>query len=268
MWWQEESWPLQENGQARTVRQLPLNAHLVRWLLATYRVDPAVVEASLPAPLRPRLIGGWGVATVSFVALGQPRVQDGVELAATSENASHGFAVEWDDVDGTHAGIYVARRDTDSLLNSLAGGRYFPGEQHPAGFHVTERSNVLRAHVASHDKELDVGLTLERGLPFQPSTLFASLEDAIYFFETGPADYTVTRDPLRLDGVAITADLSELEPLRVAEATSTYFEDEARFPACSAYIDSAFLMRNVSADWRALPSLRVAPRVLSSAIAG
>jgi hypothetical protein len=239
-----------------------LNAHLVRWLLATYRVDPAVVEASLPAPLRPRLIGGWGVATVSFVALAQPRVQEGI---AASENAGHGFAVEWDEVDGTHAGIYVARRDTDSLLNSLAGGRFFPGEQHPAGFHITERPNAVRAHLASHDKELDVRLTVERGLPFQPSTLFASLEDAIYFFETGPADYTVTRDPLRIDGVAITADLSQLEPLRVVEARSSFFEDETTFPSCSAYIDSAFMVRSLSADWRALPSLRVAPRVLAFA---
>jgi hypothetical protein len=253
VWWQEESWPLLENGQARTVRQLPLNAHLRRWLLVTYRVDPAVIEASLPFPLRPRLIGGWGVAAVCFTTLGQ------------TENAGHSFAVEWDYFDGTHAGMYVARRDTDSLLTSHAGGRFFPGVQNPSAFRVADRSELLRVHVLSHDKEVETSLTVEPGPGFQPSTLFASIDEAIQFFSGSRAEYALTRDPLRLDGVAVTTDLSVIEPVRLVAATSTFFGNDLLFPPCSAYVDSAFLMRDVSVDWRALPSLRVAQRALVSA---
>ena len=48
-------------------------------------------------------------------------------LGISSENAAHRTAVEWDDHGVVREGVYVRRRDTNSWLNSLAGGRVFPG---------------------------------------------------------------------------------------------------------------------------------------------
>ena len=52
-------------------------------------------------------------------------------VGMTSENSAHRIAVEWDDEEGVvKEGVFVPRRDTDSRLVALAGGRIFPGMHH------------------------------------------------------------------------------------------------------------------------------------------
>ena len=48
----------------------------------------------------------------------------------TTENVAHRFGVEWDDEQGSHTGVYVPRRDTDSRITSALGARIFPGAYH------------------------------------------------------------------------------------------------------------------------------------------
>ena len=246
------------------VRRLPLGAHLARRLLVNYRVDPAALDALLPNPLRPRLVGGWAVGGIGVIALaGDGGPETSTAPGVRTENATHRIAVEWDCADGrTQAGVYVARRDTDSIINALTGGRIFPGLHHRACFHVAERERALRVHFASLDGEVAAGVTVRRGA-FVPSTLFATLDDALALCGLGSPAYSITRDPLRLDGVALVCENAWLEPVEVLDLSSTFFEDPVLFPTGTAYFDSAFLIRDVVVEWRALPSMRVVPRIFS-----
>jgi hypothetical protein len=113
------------------MKQPRLSTVIERRLLVNYRVDPDIAASLLPAPLRPQQVGGWAVAGICLIRLGQIRpvwVPRGLGLR--SENAAHRIAVQWDGPQGTHTGVFIPRRDTGSALAVLAGGRLFPGLHH------------------------------------------------------------------------------------------------------------------------------------------
>ncbi|HEV2242894.1 MAG TPA: DUF2071 domain-containing protein, partial [Streptosporangiaceae bacterium] len=72
------------------MRAPAVRAVMERRLLVNYRVDPELLAALLPAPFRPVLVGGYGVAGICLIRLGQVR-PEGVPARAglTSENAAH-----------------------------------------------------------------------------------------------------------------------------------------------------------------------------------
>lgn len=119
--------------------RLPALQGLVRRRIrANFRVDPEVAARQLPAPFRPKLVGGWAMAGICLIRLeqlrplGMPSV-----LGVSSENAAHRIAVTWEDNAGpAREGVYIPRRDTGALLNHLTGGRPCPGEYHHARFDV------------------------------------------------------------------------------------------------------------------------------------
>src|SRR5690348_4792849 len=96
--------------------QIPVLRGLIdRRILVNYRVDPEVLARLLPAPFRPKLIHGAGIAGICLIRLKQtrPRFLPPV-LGFASENAAHRIAVEWDQGEG----VFVPRRDTSSRLNA------------------------------------------------------------------------------------------------------------------------------------------------------
>src|SRR5688572_22191214 len=99
-----------------------LRGLIERRILVNYRVDPGVLAPLLPAPFRPRLVGGFGMAGICLIRLRgvRPRLFPSW-LGISSENAAHRVAVEWDEGGVVREGVYVRRRDTDSRLNALAG---------------------------------------------------------------------------------------------------------------------------------------------------
>src|SRR5258708_1017358 len=99
-----------------------------RRILVNYRVDPNLLTAILPRPFRPQAIHGFGMAGICLIRLREVRPRGFPSwMGLASENAAHRIAVEWDDGDQLRHGVYVVRRDTNSRLNALAGGRIFPG---------------------------------------------------------------------------------------------------------------------------------------------
>ena len=84
-----------------------------------------------------RTTDGRGVAGICLIRLRhiRPRFVPS-RFGITSENAAHRIAVVWD---GGGEGVFIPRRDTSSRLNSLAGGRLFPGVHHRSTFAVVER---------------------------------------------------------------------------------------------------------------------------------
>ena len=98
-----------------------------RRLLVTYRIEPEFAARLLPWPFRPQLVSGQAVGGVCFIRLSGLRAGHLPRVPRlVSENAAHRFAVEWDDANGTHAGVFVPRRDTNSRISAAAGGKVFP----------------------------------------------------------------------------------------------------------------------------------------------
>jgi len=95
-----------------------------RRILLNYRVAPEALKGILPSNFQPKLISGYAIVGICLIRLEQVRPKGLPALIGiSSENSAHRIAVEWKDSAGEHReGVFVPRRDTDSLLNSFAGG--------------------------------------------------------------------------------------------------------------------------------------------------
>jgi hypothetical protein len=245
--------------------KVPVMAGVVeRRLLVNYRTDPDVTARLLPAPLRPQLVNGHAVAGICLIRLGRLRPQGlPAGIGIRTENAAHRIAVEWDTPDGVAVGVYIPRRDTGSRATALAGGRLFPGEHHRARYAVAEDDQELRVAYRSTDNTGAVRVHVRVSATWPGSTLFAGLAEASEFFRRGCAGYSATANGRRLDGLELRSDAWTVEPVEVAELHSTFFEDPARFPAGTAQLDGALLMRDLPVTWHSLPPMPVrAPKAI------
>jgi hypothetical protein len=230
-----------------------------RRLLVNYRVDPEFLASLLPAPFRPVLVGGYGVAGICLIRLAGIRPA-GVPAWAglTSENAAHRVAVCWDSKDGPVTGVYVPRRDTSARMAALAGGRLFPGWQHLARFRADEHLGRFRVQADSRDGVVRI-LVAGHLTDYLPSgSIFADLDSASRFFRCAPVGYAATPTEGRFDGVELETAGWGLRPLHLEEVSSSFFDDPARFPPGTAVADSAFLMGGLATTWRPLSELRAA----------
>lgn len=229
-----------------------------RRLLVNYRVDPDVAASLLPAPLRPQRVAGWAVAGICLIRLGQlrPRWLPG-RLGMRSENAAHRVAVEWDGADGREVGVYIPRRDSDSVLNTVVGGRLFPGRQHRASFDVSETAQDLHVAFASADGTTSASVDVRTANELPGSALFADVREASDFFLHGSTGFSAASEPCLLDGVRLHADRWVVEPVEVHAVRSSFFDDTRLFPRGSATFDSALLMRDMPATWSAVKPMRV-----------
>jgi hypothetical protein len=229
-----------------------------RRLLINYRTDPDVTARLLPAPLRPQMVNGHAVAGICLIRLGRLRPKPlSARIGVRTENAAHRIAVEWDTPDGCATGVYIPRRDTDSWSTALAGGRLFPGEHHRARFTVEEDERELRVAYRSADNTSAVATHVRVIGEWPGSALFADLTHASDFFRRGCAGYSETASGRRLDGLELRCHSWTVEPVEVANAYSTFFEDPAIFPKGTAVLDGALLMRDISVTWHPLPSMSV-----------
>ncbi len=241
--------------------QLPLIQGVIRRrLLVNFSADPATVAALLPAPLRPKLAGGKGVVGICLIRLEEIRPRHvPAALGISSENAAHRIAVEWDDADGAaREGVYIPRRDTDSLLNHLAGGRVFPGEHHHADFEVSDDGAAVDVAMRARDGGASVRVRGVADGRFS-SSLFASLDEASTFFARGSLGYSERADGRCLDGITLHTDAWKVAPLSVDSVQSSYFEDPARFPAGTLAFDCALVMRDIPHEWHSEPDLPLSP---------
>jgi hypothetical protein len=223
---------------------------IARRLLINYRVDPDVVAALLPAPFQPKLIQGAAIAGICLIRLQAVRPR-GVPalLGMTSENAAHRIAVEWDDHGQLQEGVYIPRRDTNSRLNTLVGGRLFPGMHHHAHFLTTETDKRISVAFTSDDSSVRVVVAggVDTMLPVE--SVFGSLAEASLFFERGSLGYSVTRDPHRFDGLELRSEQWRVEPFTIEQVESSFFDNHSLFPSGTATLDCALLMRDIPHEW-------------------
>lgn len=229
-----------------------------RRILANFRVDPEVMQRQLPSRFKPKLHRDFAVAGICLIRLEHVRPKFVPEIVGlNSENAAHRVAVLWDEAGESREGVFISRRDTDSQLNHLLGGRIFPGEHHQSTFEVTDANAQINFSLTSADREVEVKLTCTEATELPSTSIFGSLNEASAFFETGSLGYSVTRDPGRLDGLNLKTNGWEVAPLNVTNVYSTYFSDTSRFPPGSIEFDHALIMRNVAHEWHSAEDLYV-----------
>jgi hypothetical protein len=227
-----------------------------RRILVNYHVDPGVLARLLPAPFRPKVLRGVGMVGICLIRLKQVRPTFLPPwLGISSENAAHRTAVEWDDRGAVREGVYVRRRDTSSRLNSLVGGRLFPGIHHHARFTVKESADRLEVALRSDDGVTSMSVRGRRAGRLPASSVFRSLEEASAFFRAGSLGYSATPDPSRFQGLELRCLNWRVEPLEVEEVRSSFFEDASLFPKGSIEFDCALLMRGIEHEWHGKPDL-------------
>jgi hypothetical protein len=181
-----------------------LQGTIDRRLLVNYRVDPDYLQRLLPNPFRPKCIHGMGIAGICLIRLKQlhPRALPAA-FGFSSENAAHRIAVEWEEHGEYREGVYIPRRDTASQLNTVVGGRLFPGVHHHARFQVREGDGAFSVHMASDDGETRVTVEASIASRLPEHSIFASLEEASAFFEQGSLGYSVTQQTGKLDSLEL-----------------------------------------------------------------
>jgi hypothetical protein len=226
-----------------------IECRIERRLLVNYRISPQRVAALLPEPFRPQVVSGHAVGGVCFIRIGQLRTAKAPKmLGLTTENVAHRFAVEWDDADGTHAGVYIPRRDTDSWMTSVAGGRAFPGSHHLARFDVDEPRDDVNIKVSSRDGQVRLGVDSVPANRFQ-SQIFESFDELVSFFRRAPVGFSRSMDGRCVEGVRLKSASWEARPMRIERMESSLFDNAELFPTGTCTLDSALVMRDLPVRW-------------------
>jgi|LakMenEpi03Aug12_release.lakeMendotaPanAssembly.Ray.scaffolds.fasta_scaffold188155_2 hypothetical protein len=249
------------DGLERLRMKLPvMRGKIDRRILANYRIDPTVMSDVLPKPFRPQIVNGFAVGGICLIRLKEIRPHFfPFRWGVGSENAAHRIAVEWDVNGETREGVYVPRRDSGSLLNTLVGGRIFPGVHHHASFAVTESNDAFSVDMNSDDGKTRVSI---RGMVkenFPKTSMFSSLSAASDFFKRGSLGYSVTHVDGKYDGLELRCRDWRMDTLEIDKIESSYFDDTSRFPADSIQFDCALLMRSIEHEWHGREYLCCSP---------
>lgn len=237
--------------------QVPMIKGIIdRRILVNYRIDSEILARVLPSPFRPKLAHGFGIAGVCLIRLKQIRPRFVPKsLGIASENAAHRIAVEWDENGHSREGVFIPRRDTSSRLNTLIGGRVFPGLHHPAHFEVSEQDGYFYVALQSDDGETRLVIEGNAAAQLPTTSIFKSVAEASAFFEAGSLGYSVTRRSGTFDGLELRSLNWSVMPLTVTQVHSSFFSDQTCFPSGSVEFDCALLMQGIDHEWHARETL-------------
>jgi hypothetical protein len=230
-----------------------------RRMLVNYRIDREVVQALLPEGFRVKTFSGFAIGGICLIRLEEvrPKGLPGF-LGISSENAAHRFAVEWEDEAGDlQEGVFVPRRDTNSQLNVLTGGRIFPGVHHHAEFSVKDADGRIDLMVRNTNQKTPlIEIRAEETGVFPEDSVFGSLEESSKFFEAGSVGYSPKPGCSKLEGLLLKVSEWTVRPLAVKQVRSSFFDDRKVFPAGSVEFDHALLMRDIPHEWSSAPEMK------------
>ncbi|MBK1896042.1 DUF2071 domain-containing protein [Chryseobacterium paridis] len=229
--------------------KLPIiHGYIDRRILINFTADPEVVEKMIPFPFRPHLYKNKAIVGICLIrlknikALGLPDF-----VGFGSENGAHRIAVEWDENGEVKTGVYIPRRDTSSRINSLVGGRIFPGKHYHAQFNVKEENKNYHIDFKSSD-HLETSIDATETEVFSTNSIFGTLEEASAFFEKGNLGYSPNKN--KFEGLELNTYKWETQPLEVSGLKSTFYENEKVFPKGSIAFDNALLMTHIEHTWK------------------
>lgn len=225
-----------------------IHGYIDRRILINYTADPEVVEKIIPFPFKPKIYRNKAIVGVCLIRLKHIKPKGLPDfVGVNSENGAHRIAVEWEDKGEIKSGVYIPRRDTSLKLNTLVGGRIFPGKHYYAKFNVEEaHGNYLIDFKSSDDTEISIHAT-ETDI-FSEKSIFGNLNNASNFFEHGDIGYSPNRE--KFDGLRLKAYQWTVRPMDVSKLKSTFFENENIFPKGSLAFDNALLMTNIEHEWK------------------
>lgn len=233
-----------------------IHGYIDRRILINFVADPEVVKKIVPAPFRPKIYRGKAIVGICLIRLKHIKPKGLPDLiGVNSENGAHRIAVEWDENNETKSGVYIPRRDTSLKLNTIVGGRFFPGKHYLAKFEVQEKNGNYHVGFKSSDATeilIDARVTTN----FNPQSIFETLDNASLFFEKGDWGYSPNGD--QFDGLQLKAYKWEVHPLEVSGVKSSFFENKDIFPKGSVTFDNALLMTQVEHEWKTAISKRQA----------
>lgn len=235
--------------------RIPIIRGLIdRRILVNFRCDPDALARVLPQPFRPLLVNGQGMAGICLIRLKRirPRFLPGF-VGISSENAAHRIAVAWEQDGTVREGVYIPRRDTSSWLNTMAGGRLFPGMHHHARFQVQEDDEHFSVRMDADDDGTHVAVSGRRTTTLPDASIFPSVEEASAFFERGALGYSLTSTPGEFDGLELRTMNWQVEPLAVDHVESSFFAKQ--LPPGSVEFDCALLMRGIDHEWHGRESM-------------
>jgi hypothetical protein len=221
-----------------------------RRILINYTVDPEVLARYLPKPFRPKMVHDRGVAGICLIRLKNIRARGLPEmLGINSENAAHRIAVEWTEAEKTKEGVYIPRRDTNSVFNHWAGGNLFPGIHHLAKFDVREHADSYELDIESEDGTA-ISISAKPTMVFPSSSVFENLDTASSFFRKGSLGFSPNKKDY--DGLELKTEQWKVMPLQVDRVNSSFFNNETLFPKGSVVFDNALLMKDIRHTWHSV----------------
>ena len=195
----------------------------------------------------PKAVNGKGIAGICLIRLKEVRPKGLPAFTGIgSENGAHRIAVEWLEGGELKEGVYIPRRDTSSLFNTITGGRVFPGKHYHARFDI--RENGDNYHVAFESSDgTTISVDAKLADHFNKESVFKDLQTASAFFKAGSVGYSPNNN--KYDGLLLNAYRWEVKPLEVSNVKSSFFENKDIFPEGSVQFDNALLMTNIPHDW-------------------
>jgi len=227
-----------------------LQGTIDRRILVNFTVDPDIVQKIVPTPFRPKIYNNKAIAGICLIRLKDVRPKGLPELIGiSSENGAHRIAVEWTENGELKEGVFIPRRDTSSVLNSIAGNRVFPGRHFLAKFDVKEEQGHYHIAFKSADGTI-VSLNAEQTELLNSNSVFKTLDAASKFFENGSVGYSPNGN--KFDGLKLETFNWKVAPLKVTAVQSSFFDDESIFPKGSVLFDNALLMTGIAHEWHSV----------------
>jgi hypothetical protein len=224
-----------------------IHGYIDRRILINFTVDLSVIKKIIPSPFRPQNYNGKAIVGICLIRLKNIKPKGLPDfIGVNSENGAHRIAVEWNEGGEIKTGVYIPRRDTSLKLNSLVGGRIFPGVHHYAKFIVKETEDNYHIEFNSIDNTR-ISITAKTTDEFNPKSIFGTLDKASAFFEKGELGYSPNKE--KFEGLKLKAYSWKVQPLDVINVESSFFSNKEIFPDGTVEFDNALLMRNIEHEW-------------------
>ena len=224
-----------------------LHGYIDRRILVNFTIDAEIVRKIIPPFFTPQVYKGKAIAGICLIRLKHIKPKGFPDfIGLSSENGAHRIAVEWEENEVQKQGVYVPRRDTSSALNTLVGGRIFPGKHYLAKFNVHEWNGHYHIDLLSSDNTR-ISIDVKETKDFDPNSIFENLENVSEFFKIGATGYSPKGE--RFEGVKLQTYSWKMRPLEVLKVHSSFYENESIFPKGSVKFDSAVLMTNIEHEW-------------------
>lgn len=167
-----------------------IHGFIDRRILINFIANPNDIEKILPAPFRPKIYKDKAIVGICLIRLKSIKPKGFPDfLGISSENGAHRIAVEWDEDGLVKEGVFIPRRDTSLWLNTIVGGRLFPGKHNFAKFNVIETKEKYHIDFLSSDKtQISIDATAVN--IFDKNSILETLENVSNFFEKGAVGYS------------------------------------------------------------------------------